>query len=279
MGEDAAAPVMGGAEEDAPQEVYYRTRGLRCVRPYWYDLETHVKGRWVGRTLLDVFLKEFPHHSEAYYKTAIELGRILIDGWETSAEHKVQHNEKLTHSLHRHEYPVLDLPVKILAESDRFYAVDKPASIPVHPCGRYAQNTLVSILRNEQGMAGVLHPVHRLDKVTSGVLLFAKSPKDAEAVGQLLRKEESKNAPEADRKVIKEYVARVVGAFPKGKIVCEYAVCCTDAKRGTMRSIIPSEASQAVPEGDAELLAMSSKRQAPLKNVAAGHRPRSRPGP
>eukprot|EP01052_Picozoa_sp_SAG31_P005404 SAG31_NODE_237_length_19590_cov_13.149915_10_plen_134_part_00 len=37
-------------------ELFYFVRaGRRYVRPYNYDFETHAKGRWVGRTLLQVF--------------------------------------------------------------------------------------------------------------------------------------------------------------------------------------------------------------------------------
>jgi 5,10-methenyltetrahydromethanopterin hydrogenase len=41
--------------------------GLRRVGLYHYEFKTHAKGRWVGRTVLDVFAKEFSAHSLAYY--------------------------------------------------------------------------------------------------------------------------------------------------------------------------------------------------------------------
>ena len=38
--------------------------------------------------------------------------------------------------------------------------VDKPASIPVHPCGRYRHNTMVFILAKEEGLKN-LRTIHR----------------------------------------------------------------------------------------------------------------------
>ena len=58
------------------------------------------------------------------------------------------------------------------------FAADKPASIPVHPAGRYRRNTVVGILAREHGLFG-LHTLHRLDKVTSGLLLLGRNPKAA----------------------------------------------------------------------------------------------------
>ncbi len=51
--------------------------------------------------------------------------------------------------------------------------VDKPPSMPVHVCGNYVYNSLVNILRFSQGITSV-SPMHRLDRVTSGLILFAK---------------------------------------------------------------------------------------------------------
>jgi len=49
--------------------------------------------------------------------------------------------------LHRHEAPVTDSEIKILHEDAHFFVVDKPSSIPIHPCGRYRNNTLCYILQ------------------------------------------------------------------------------------------------------------------------------------
>lgn len=64
--------------------------------------------------------------------------------------------------------------------------VDKPASIPVHPCGRFRHNTVIFILGKERGISE-LHTVHRLDRLTSGVLLFARTLEISKKLDQLVR--------------------------------------------------------------------------------------------
>ena len=77
--------------------------------------------------------------------------------------------------------PLRALP-QVIAETDELVAVTKPASIPVHVAGQYRKNTVLAILQMSRPDLGSLHPVHRLDKPVSGLLLFAKSAKAAEGV-------------------------------------------------------------------------------------------------
>ena len=73
----------------------------------------------------------------------------------------------------------------------------------VHPCGRYRHNTVVFILAKEHGLKN-LRTIHRLDRLTSGLLLFGRNPKKAREMEQQIR----------TRQVQKEYVCRVDGEFP-----------------------------------------------------------------
>ena len=71
-----------------------------------------------------------------------------------------------------------EAPLKVLHLDERLVAVDKPAGLLVHPSGldAHAQHTALKLLRDQLGQW--LWPLHRLDKATSGVLLFAR---DADA--------------------------------------------------------------------------------------------------
>ncbi len=77
-------------------------------------------------------------------------------------------------------------------------------SLQVHPCGRYRHNTVVFILAKEQGLKN-LRTIHRLDRLTSGLLLFGRNPKKAREMEQQIR----------TRQVEKKYVCRVEGEFPR----------------------------------------------------------------
>ena len=66
-------------------------------------------------------------------------------------------------------------PLRILHLDADLAAIDKPAGLLVHPTGLDAHETrtAMSLLRDQLG--GHVWPLHRLDKATSGVLLFARS--------------------------------------------------------------------------------------------------------
>ena len=41
--------------------------GLRCITPYYYTFNCYAKGRWLGRTLFDVFTAEFKMETPEHY--------------------------------------------------------------------------------------------------------------------------------------------------------------------------------------------------------------------
>jgi tRNA pseudouridine65 synthase len=69
--------------------------------------------------------------------------------------------------------------MKILYQDDHFIAVNKPAGLLVHrsEIDRHETRFAVQMLRDQLGRR--VFPVHRLDKPTAGVLLFALSPEAA----------------------------------------------------------------------------------------------------
>ena len=78
------------------------------------------------------------------------------------------------------------------------------ATVQVHPCGRYRHNTVVFILAKEYNLKN-LRTIHRLDRLTSGLLMFGRNPRKARDMEQQIR----------NRQVLKEYVCRVEGEFPE----------------------------------------------------------------
>jgi 23S rRNA pseudouridine1911/1915/1917 synthase len=66
---------------------------------------------------------------------------------------------------------------------DHLLVVDKPAGLPIHPTARYHKGTLVTLVRERYG-EDYAHPVHRLDRETSGLLVCGRS---AEVCATLMR--------------------------------------------------------------------------------------------
>ncbi|KAK6623538.1 hypothetical protein RUM43_009390 [Polyplax serrata] len=94
----------------------------------------------------------------------------------------------------------------------------------VHPCGRYRHNTVVFILAKEYNLKN-LRTIHRLDRLTSGLLLFGRSPKKARQMEHQIR----------NRQVQKEYVCRVEGEFPSGQIECSEPIEVVSYKIGVCK--------------------------------------------
>jgi RluA family pseudouridine synthase len=68
--------------------------------------------------------------------------------------------------------PNIDPKIEILHEDDSCIAVSKSGNIPVHEGGLYKENCLTRILEKKFGFR--LLPVYRLDRETSGIVIFAK---------------------------------------------------------------------------------------------------------
>lgn len=74
-------------------------------------------------------------------------------------------------------------PLPLLHCGDRLVAISKPTGLLVHPSGLDAreQVTALKLLRDQLGER--LWPLHRLDKATSGVLVFARDAQAAREWG------------------------------------------------------------------------------------------------
>ncbi|KAI5616819.1 RNA pseudouridylate synthase domain-containing protein 2, partial [Silurus asotus] len=218
-------PGVSFNQEHFAETSYYFEKGLRKVHPYYFDFKTYCKGRWIGKTLLEVFSSEFRAEPLDYYEKAVKKGRIRLN--ETPVDDlniTLKNNDFMRNTVHRHEPPVIGQPMKVLVDDGEVVVVDKPASLPVHPCGRYRHNTVIFILGKEKGLSG-LHTVHRLDRLTSGILLFARTLETSKKLDRMVR----------DRQLEKEYVCRVEGEFPDSEVVCEEPILVVSFKVGVCR--------------------------------------------
>lgn len=88
----------------------------------------------------------------------------------------------------------------VLYDDPHFIAIDKPAGLLVHRTRISEDKTFVlQQLRDQIGAP--VYTVHRLDRATSGVLVFGKNPEDAGALGKLFM----------EKSVEKRYLAVVRG--------------------------------------------------------------------
>lgn len=138
----------------------------------------------------------------------------------------INNGDVISHTLHRHEPPVTAQPIGIVHEDNDMIVINKPAGIPVHPAGRYNYNSIVEIMRAGRGYGWNPLPCNRLDRLTSGVMFIGKHAAAAEELSLQIR----------GRTVRKEYVARVIGEFPIGDVICEQPIMQISPKLGLNRA-------------------------------------------
>lgn len=123
-------------------------------------------------------------------------GTILVNGKAIrNARLCVRAGDELT-LLWQEASPVVpvNLPLAILYEDETFLVINKPAGMIVHPTHRAARDTLVHAVAGyfeRRGEASGIHPLYRLDRDTTGIVILAKSARIQHAMtkhhGQIYR--------------------------------------------------------------------------------------------
>ena len=100
-------------------------------------------------------------------------------------------------------------PLEILYQDEYLVAINKPSGLLVHksPIDKHETQFALQMLRDQIGQ--YVYPIHRLDKPTSGVLLFALSAEMAQTMSLLFRSSQ----------VHKEYIAIVRGFTEDGSLI------------------------------------------------------------
>ncbi|WP_430609447.1 RluA family pseudouridine synthase [Enterococcus sp. DIV0876] len=159
--------------------------------------------------LVKYFLKEQGISKGLLAKIKFQGGNIFVNQEVQNVLFSLKQNDRVTIVIPdegEHETMLLDeTPIEIVFEDDHLLIVNKPAgvsSIPAqyHPNGTMA-NRVKAYYRKQQYPNQVIHVVTRLDRDTSGLMLFAKHGFAHAKMDVQLR----------EKKVIKKYQALVAG--------------------------------------------------------------------
>ncbi len=114
--------------------------------------------------------------------------------------------------------------IPVLYEDQAVIVFDKPPGLLVIPTPQNEQKTLVNLVNKQyagKGSGEHLHPCHRLDRDTSGAIIFAKGKKAQQAMMDLFHK----------KAVKKSYVGFVQGHLNKHSGELRMPVIDLDAKK------------------------------------------------
>lgn len=205
--------------------------GVRVPPPCTRVLQTAVKAKWCGETVITVVQKQFVELARPeVIRQVLEHGLLRVNNVAVSvtsaSDLQLKMSDTISRVVHWHEPPVLvpheigvekvSLPLSVLNEfgvstddDDAFvYVCNKPSSVPVHPAGPYLANSLTVMIEAQEKLASrSLNPIHRTDRVTSGLTLCCTNPKIGRIFHRCLTEGE----------VQKMYIAKVHGQFPSSQ--------------------------------------------------------------
>ena len=149
-------------------------------------------------------------------------GICYINGSEASWKDFVHEGDEIIVKLpKKNDFEPQEIPIEIPYEDEYLLVVDKPAGLLMHPTSGAYDGTLANAVANyywKTNQDCAFHPIHRLDRNTSGLVLLAKQPQIQYAFAR-------KHLPYS-----KVYFALVTGTFPYKKISVEKSIArCPDS--------------------------------------------------
>ncbi len=110
-------------------------------------------------------------------------------------------------------------PLEVLYLDDHLVVVNKPSGLLVHR--GWGDDRDVALTRVRDALGARVNPVHRLDRGTSGALVFARTPEMTSAMGKLI----------AEGRMEKTYQALVRGVPPDEGTIDSPVPQCEDGPR------------------------------------------------
>ncbi len=144
-------------------------------------LHAEVAPEQAGRRLDQVLAELFADYSRSRLTQWLKQGQVEVDGEQRKPRDKVLGGEQiaLRVKLERDErFDPEPIPLDIVYEDESIIVINKPAGLVVHPAaGNWKGTLLNALLHHEPNLDAVPRAgiVHRLDKLTSGLLVVART--------------------------------------------------------------------------------------------------------
>ncbi len=133
---------------------------------------------------LDAFVAAGSSLSRNAAQRLIEAGDILVNGREAQAKTKLHEGDEITVTPPPPSVTDTvpqDIPIEIVYQDEDIAVINKPKGMVVHPAAGNPDGTLVNAImyhiKDLSGIGGEIRPgiVHRIDRMTSGLLVIAKN--------------------------------------------------------------------------------------------------------
>jgi tRNA pseudouridine32 synthase/23S rRNA pseudouridine746 synthase len=152
-------------------------------------------GNWVS--LLEGLCARFPRIDRLQWESRFARGRVQdAQGRALAADMPWQVGLEIRYFREVADEPVIPFVETILHHDAHLLVADKPHFLPTAPAGAFVRETLLARLVERTGNADLV-PLHRLDRLTAGLVLFSTRPETRDAYQRLFRERRIEKTYEA----------------------------------------------------------------------------------
>jgi 23S rRNA pseudouridine1911/1915/1917 synthase len=150
---------------------------------YPFTAELTVESYLHGVRIDSFLVRHFRNYTPYRMQRMVRAGQVRIEGGIADVEDRVYRGQSVVIRLIEppdHLLPPEPIDLEILYEDEWLIVVNKPPGVVVHPCGNYVSGSLANALQayfdERTSLPGLVRPgvVHRLDRLTSGVMVCTK---------------------------------------------------------------------------------------------------------
>ena len=140
-----------------------------------YDLELNSKisALFCGQSVIDYLTDRFTYKSREKWLESIVSGGIRINNCSVCPDYLLKENDELTFIVKDYCEPDLDCNYHKIFENDYIIVVSKPANLPISSNHRFFKQNMTAIIRRDFNLPDI-NPIHRIDRETSGLLIYLK---------------------------------------------------------------------------------------------------------
>jgi 23S rRNA pseudouridine1911/1915/1917 synthase len=141
-----------------------------------YAYTTIISSKYHGQMLLSHLASLYPHSTPQAWQQKLNNGEVTLNGVPATGSEAVILGQTLVWRRPPWIEPDAPQHFEILFEDPHLLAVNKPSGLATLPGGGFMENTLLRLVQKQSPAA---NPVHRLGRATTGIVLFAKTPRAA----------------------------------------------------------------------------------------------------
>lgn len=149
--------------------------------PYVNRRPMRVPGSLNGSTLQELLMAVYPFAGIQYWEDILSKALLLVDEQPALLNQRVHCGDRIIRLVPDTVEPQINPAIEVLYEDEDLLVINKPAPLPMHPCGRFNKNSLTELAKVAWPDLE-LRPAHRLDANTTGLAVFTRHRKAAGVV-------------------------------------------------------------------------------------------------